>query len=219
MKAVILDMDGLMVDSEPLSHQAWNEVLAAYGATLKDEDYLQLIGWRLDETARFLQKIYRLPVQPGELARIKEHRLVEIRRDKGVQPMPGLMRLVDGLEQRNLPWAVATSSKRSTAEEILARLGLSDRCQSIAGGDEVHHGKPSPDLYLLAADRLDIAPRLCLALEDSLPGLRSAQSAGMVTVAVPGRHAHPAEFKGADYVFSTLDGVMEKLDTLVSRNG
>lgn len=215
LKAVILDMDGLMVDSEPSSHQAWCDVLTTFGVTLKDEDYLQVIGWRLDETAKFLQNTYRLPVQPGDLGKIKENRLSQIRRDRGVQPMPGLLRLVDGMRDRGLPWAVATSSKRSTAEEIMARLGLSDSCQAVAGGDEVLYGKPSPDIYLLAAERLDIAPKLCLALEDSLPGFRSAQSAGMVTVAVPGRHTNPTEFKGANYIFPNLNGVLDQLDTLV----
>jgi HAD superfamily hydrolase (TIGR01509 family) len=215
LQAVIFDMDGLMVDSEPLAHQAWNDVLDSYGQRLDDAIYSQLIGLRLDATARLVQQTYALPVSPDHLAEAKETRLSEIR-GHGVPEMPGLRRLVGGIEARDLPWAVATSSPRATAEENLEYLGLLPRCWAIAGGDEVSQGKPSPEIYLLAAERLAIMPQHCLALEDSVPGATAARSAGMMTVAVPGGHSTAEQFSMADFVISSLDIVADRLDELLA---
>ena len=215
LQAVIFDMDGLMVDSEPQAHQAWNDVLDSFGRRLDETTYSRLVGLRLDATARLVQQTYDLPVSPGELARAKEKRLAEIR-IHGVPPMPGLGRLLDEIDARQLLWAVATSSPRATAEENLQQLGLLSRCQAIAGGDEVADGKPSPDIYLLAAKRLAIAPHLCLALEDSVPGVTAARSAGMITVAVPSGHGTTEQFAGANFIYSSLDIVADSLDELLT---
>ena len=122
IQAVIFDMDGLMVDSEPLAHQAWNDVLDTFGQRLDDVTYSQLVGLRLDATARLVQQTYELPVTPDELAEAKENRLSQIRAH-GVPAMPGLRRLMAEIEAKDLPWAVATSSPRATAEENLQQLG------------------------------------------------------------------------------------------------
>jgi len=90
---------------------------------------------------------------------------------EGIPCMLGLRRLVAELEQRNTPWAVATSSRKAYANQVLEQLDLREKCKAIAAGDDVERGKPAPDVYLLAADRLDIDPASCLALEDSVPGI------------------------------------------------
>ena len=134
--------------------------------------------------------------------------------------MPGLIELVDEIEQRGLPWAVATSSLRANAEQNLRLIGLFGRCRAIVGGDEVSRGKPAPDIYLLAAERLSVAPQKCLALEDSVPGVKSARSAGMVTVAIPGSHSSRENYGLANHVYPTLKVVADRLDQLlVSSNG
>jgi beta-phosphoglucomutase-like phosphatase (HAD superfamily) len=120
------------------------------------------------------------------------------------------------IARRQIPWAVATSSPRHHAEIILTQLALADSCRAIAGGDEVRQGKPAPDIYLLAAERLGIAPAHCLALEDSLPGSQAAVAAGMVTVAVPGGDRAAAEFAHADFIFPSLHQVLAHLDELMS---
>ena len=218
IEAVVFDMDGLMVDSEPQAHQAWNDVLEKYGQRLDDATYSQLIGLRLDATARLVQQTYALPVTTDNLAEAKERRLSQIRA-LGVPEMPGLKRLVVKIEAKGLPWAVATSSPRATAEENLLQLGLLSRCRALAGGDEVSQGKPSPEIYLLAAERLAIMPKYCLALEDSVPGATAAQAAGMVTVAVPGGHSSAEQFTMADFVFSSLEIVADQLDDLLLAGG
>ena len=213
--AVVLDMDGLMVDSEPLSRIAWEQVLSAHGHILNDDIYTSIIGYRIDESAAILIDAYDLPLSVNNLARQKATVLTKIRAN-GVPVMPGLYEVHARIMQFGLPWAVATSSPRPHAEEILEQLGLGDSCQAIAGGDEVPQGKPAPDIYLLAAERLDVPASHCLAIEDSAPGCQAALSAGMMVVAVPNRDTKTTDFSAVDYVFPSLYDVSENLDSLLA---
>jgi HAD superfamily hydrolase (TIGR01509 family) len=129
--------------------------------------------------------------------------------------MAGLMALQTEIGKRGLPWAVATSSPRHHAQIILEQLGLADACHAIAAGDEVSHGKPAPDIYLLAAERLNTPPQRCLALEDSAPGSQSAIAAGMKVVAIPNPQADKADFAAVHRIFDSLHEVASNLDQLL----
>jgi HAD superfamily hydrolase (TIGR01509 family) len=203
------------VDSEPLSRRAWEQVLGAHGHTLNDDIYNSIIGYRFDESAAMLIEAYDLSLGVDTLAREKANVFAKIRAN-GVPAMPGLYKIHESITRRGLLWGVATSSPRSHAEEILVQLGLSDSCQAIAGGDEVLQGKPAPDIYLLAAERLGVPASHCLAIEDSAPGCRSALSAGMTVVAVPNVDTKTADFSDVDYVFPSLHDVSEELDALLA---
>ncbi|NLF63833.1 MAG: HAD family phosphatase [Chloroflexi bacterium] len=213
MRAVIFDVDGLMVDSEPLSRQAWDEVLRDYDCSMDDLVYHRIVGQRTRDSARIVRDAYSLPLTADDLAAAKTARWEMIWR-RGLPPMPGLMALHEELAARGVPWAVATSSPHLYAEAVLQQLGLAPTRGAVAAGDEVPHGKPAPDIYLLAAERLGIAPEQCLALEDSVPGARAAQAAGMCVVVVP-NGVPPERLEFADYVFRSLSDVAEQLDTLL----
>lgn len=213
--ALVLDMDGLMVDSEPQSRQAWDQVLGAHGHTLTDAVYYRVIGYRIDETAAILIDAFDLPLTVDALAQEKEAALAQIRAG-GVPVMSGLYELLASISERGISWGVATSSSRRHAEEILAQLGLTDSCQAIAGGDEVPWGKPAPDIYLLAAERLHVLAVHCLAIEDSAPGCRSALAAGMLVAAVPNGGTRTADFSAVDHLFPSLHAVAEELDALLT---
>jgi HAD superfamily hydrolase (TIGR01509 family) len=213
--AVVFDMDGLMVDTEPLSRQAWAHVLQAYGYELEDELYRRMIGRRTEESVQFVLSAIDISVTATELVRRKREVFDGIRA-KGVPVMPGLMELQSAIARRGLPWAVATSSPRYHAELILAQLGLATACRAIAAGDEVERGKPAPDIYLLAAERLELPSSQCLALEDSEPGCRAAVAAGMVTVAVPGVETMRDDFSFVYRVYDSLHQVADNLDTLLA---
>jgi riboflavin kinase len=212
--AVVFDMDGLMVDSEPLSQQTWASLLAEFGYVLDEETIARMTGRRTTESAQIVLEKYPLPFSASELAAEKRRRWDD-RWQRGVPAKPGLFTLEAELTHRGLPWAVATSSPRAYAEGILAQLGLHTRCRAVAGGDDVMRGKPDPEIYLLAAQRLGIPARFCLALEDSLPGVTAARAAGMRVVAVPDGDADPHAFAHADYVFPSLILVAQELDALL----
>jgi HAD superfamily hydrolase (TIGR01509 family) len=175
----------------------------------------QIIGRRTDQSAELVLSHYPLPLTAAELAQQKADVFHQIRA-RGIPAMPGLMALQAIIKEHGIPWAVATSSPRDHAEIILAQLGLSADCHAVAAGNEVTHGKPAPDIYLLAAERLGIDPTVCLALEDSEPGCTAAKAAGMTVIAIPNGETKTAVFNCADYRYSSLDQVAENLDVLLS---
>jgi HAD superfamily hydrolase (TIGR01509 family) len=181
--AVIFDMDGLLLDSEPLYRITWQTAAGELGCPIDDEFYEQFVGRGNDEAERLLLERF------GDSLPLDEFR-VRWRRDwdqrVDAEPparKPGAIELIDVLDQRGIPKALATSTPRAMALRCLG--DLAPRFAAFAFGDEVEHSKPAPDLFLLAAERLGIAPEKCLVLEDSEAGVRSARAAGMQVIMVP----------------------------------
>jgi HAD superfamily hydrolase (TIGR01509 family) len=119
-------------------------------------------------------------------------------------PMPGVVELVDGLQAAQFPIAVATSATREYAGHVLSRLNLAHRFRIILTAQDIQRGKPDPEIYLLAAERLGLAAAQTMVLEDSANGCRAAVAAGAFTVAVPNRHTRDHNFSGACFVANTL---------------
>lgn len=206
-----------MVNSESLAREVWNTVLADFGCQMDDETHRCIIGRRTTESARIVRERFNIPLSPAELAARKTRLWESVWRRRDLPLMPGLERLHDELARRNIPWGVATSSPRHYAEHVVSRLPLADHCQAIAAGDEVEHGKPAPDIYLLAAERMQFPPERCLALEDSVPGGQAARAAGMTLVSVPNGATSEGDFSFADYLFGSLHDVADQLDRLLAR--
>lgn len=215
IRCLIFDMDGLLVDSEPMARRAWETVVWRYGRVLDEETYNRIVGLRLEETSYFLQARLDIPAEPAELANQKEAYLAQLSLE-GVPPMPGLDTLMHELQLRQIPWGVATSNRRAFAAQVLRQIGLWSTCQSLTTGQDVLRGKPAPDIYLLAAERMAVAPEFCLALEDSVPGAQAARAAGMVTIAIPGSHENAEAFDFVDFAYSSLRDVAENLDALLA---
>jgi len=182
-RAVIFDMDGLLLDSEPLYRATWQTAAAELGCPIDDEFYARFVGRGNDESERLLQERF------GDALPLDEFRL-RWRRDwderlarAPLARKPGAIELLDFLDAAAIPKALATSSPRSIALRCLG--DLASRFAALAFSDEVEHSKPSPDLFLLTAQRLGIPPAECLVLEDSEAGVRAARAAGMEVIMVP----------------------------------
>ncbi|MCA9866370.1 MAG: HAD family phosphatase [Anaerolineae bacterium] len=212
--AVLFDMDGLMVDTEPLARRAWEHVVAPHGAAMTDDLYERMLGRRTVESAQLVLDELRLPEQLETLVARKTTAFLSSL-GEGVPVMPGLWTLLDRIEVLGLPWAVATSTPRPVAEIILDKLGLVGRYRALACGDEVEHGKPAPDIFLLAAARLGAEPAACLALEDSAAGCASAAAAGMRVVIVPTDLTRAESFACAYRRYTSLGGVAADLEVLL----
>lgn len=213
-EAFVFDVDGLMIDSEPLARQAWDRVLLDYGLQMDSQTFSRMIGLRLEESSQLVKDVFSLKVTPERLAE-KEQACMSKIMAQGIPCMPGLGRLIDEINRRHLPWGVATSSKRSYAYQVLEQIELLDSCQAVAAGDEVEKGKPAPDIYLLAARRLNMEPSACIALEDSVPGVEAAAAAGMTIIAVPNGETSTMDFGQADFVYDSLTDVASDIDKLL----
>jgi HAD superfamily hydrolase (TIGR01509 family) len=182
--AVIFDMDGLLFDTEALWQKALLSAAAEAGREIPDEVYNGSIGVRRSQCRGLFLAHF------GENFRFEDFHASWSRHfwriaEHDLSLKPGAAELLAFLDQIRLPRAIATSSSRTTVEHHLTSHGLMDRFDEIICRGEYENGKPAPDPFLKAAERLGIAPRLCLALEDSHVGVRSASAAGMMTVMVP----------------------------------
>lgn len=183
--AVLFDMDGLMFDSERLILRAWQRAMADFGYEASEEVYLASVGRTVEATNQLLRAAYG-PDFALEATNERTGEYIWQEVDAQGPPLkPGLLALLDYLEAQGIPKAVASSSERASIERLLAAAGLTGRFAAIAAGDEVAHGKPAPDIFLLAAQRLGVEPASCLVLEDSEPGAWAAHAAGMAVIIVP----------------------------------
>ena len=182
--AVIFDMDGLLFDTEAL----WQEALLSAGAEggheIPDEVYNKSIGVRRSQCRDlFLSHFGDDFLFDDFHANWRRH--FWLIADNKIALKPGAPELLETLDQLRLPRAIATSSSRTTVERHLTSHGLMERFDQIVCRGDYENGKPAPDPFLKAAERLGVEPRFCLALEDSHIGVRSASAAGMMTVMVP----------------------------------
>jgi len=185
LKAVVFDMDGLMLDSEIAYQYSWQRTAADFGFNLDDRIYFRLIGLGKEETEKVLWEEFGTDFP---LADFRAHYPTHWRaftEENGIPVKPGVFELLDTLDRLKLPRAVATSTAKLDAEPRLQEANLYGRFKEHIYGNEITFGKPAPDIYLEASRRLNIEPEYCLALEDSEAGTRSATSAGMRAIIVP----------------------------------
>ncbi|MFN3590687.1 MAG: HAD family hydrolase [Thermaurantiacus sp.] len=182
--ALILDMDGLLLDTERLYLEVNVEAAAALGYALPTDTNMAMVGVAIDGCRRLL--IDRLGTGfPFDRFRDLGYEIHDARMASGVPLRAGAKALVDWAQQEGLAMAVATSTQRARAEDHLERAGLREMLDVLVTRDDVVNAKPAPDPYLLAAERLGVAPAAALALEDSANGVRSAAAAGVPVVMVP----------------------------------
>ena len=185
--ALVLDMDGLLVDSETVSGEALRLFLRGHGHEMLASTLEGALGRRLPEAVGLVAEAYDLPGPLDELVVAFDAMRLEALRGN-VVAMPGAVALLDWAAANGLPRALATSSFRGHAEVSLAEAALQGRFDVEVTGDEVQFGKPAPDLFLLAAERLGVPPESCVVFEDAPAGLEAAARAGMRRVWVPNAH-------------------------------
>lgn len=188
-RTIVFDCDGTLVDSEPLARRAWARELDARGHTLTDAEYLAVLGSPYPRTHAFFSERVELP-PPAEFAATIGDAMATLI-DAELRPFADAVETIEALRAGGARLGLATSSVRSRLDRTLERVGLTGVFEVTVAGDEIEHGKPAPDIYLAAADRLGIDPAQCLAVEDTATGVASARAAGMTVVAIarePGDH-------------------------------
>jgi beta-phosphoglucomutase family hydrolase len=196
-RTIIFDMDGVLIDSEPMQLAAYNDVLGSYAVQLSEKEFMHwCVGRRSYDIAAFLREYFKLSESVEQLLAAKNTAYASILREN-IRPMPGLLPLLDHLTSSGYRLAVASSSSIADIEEILAGLRVREQFQIIVSGEEVSNGKPAPDIFLEAAHRLAVPPDECVVIEDSQKGVEAAVQAGMYCIAVPNRFTAAQDFSRA----------------------
>lgn len=218
--AVIFDMDGVLIDSEPAWQAAEIRVLGSLGVPIDFASAEQTTGWRIDRVVEYWREQHPFEGSTRAIAAAITEAVADEVRARGTA-LPGALGLLSLCRASDMRVGLATSSDFSLIEAVLERLGIADSFDAIASASEVPKGKPDPSVYLLCADRLSLAPGRCIAIEDSRTGIQSAVAAGMTCVAVhePRTTQQAALDVGARQWVSSLEELTpDSLRALVERS-
>jgi HAD superfamily hydrolase (TIGR01509 family) len=207
-RAVIFDLDGVLADSEPWWNEIDKKLLGEYGVAYRGEHHRHVLGVSYRLAVEFYKKTFDLTAPTEELMRRRGEIAAEFFADR-VGLFPSTRAVLDELRQMNLHLAVATSSVSASARPFLNRHELTTFFDVIVTGEEIEHGKPSPDIYLSAAKKLGVPAAECIVIEDALSGIAAAKAAGMRVAAIPDtRFVDGCEYeKEADYLLRDLSQI------------
>ena len=213
-------MDGLIVDTEPIHFKAFRQMMREYGHEIPESLMAQFVGYPEADNIRDLRRIYKMEASAEEMASRRYGLFMQLIRVEPIPVFPGFWEFSEEVRQRGLKQAVVSSSTAEQVEVILGRLfeGQPDKgppeayFDAIVTGDEIIHNKPAPDIYLLAAERLGVAPADCLALEDSPAGAQAAAAAAMCVLAAPNDYSRGLRFPGATATVGRLTDAVGYLD-------
>jgi HAD superfamily hydrolase (TIGR01509 family) len=207
-RAVIFDMDGLLLDTETLWHESETDLFAQYGVEFTWDDKMAVIGTSYAFTAGYFADRLGLPRERGPELVEEMIRLMHERVLRQVEARPGAVELVERLRVLDgVRLGLASNSPRFLLDAALATAGLTQAFEVTVSSDDVEHSKPAPDIYLLACERLGVEPSEALALEDSPSGIAAAKAAGLTCIAVP-------QFAETDV--SAADRVVDSLEELLA---
>lgn len=188
-KAYLFDCDGTIVDSMPLHYIAWKRALDEHGCPFPEEQFYAMGGLPVETVIRRLNEQHGLNMPPVETGIIKERYYTEALED--LQAIPEVLAHIEKHHGR-IPFAVVSGSTRESVEFSLNAIGILDKFDTLVCAGDYEHGKPSPEPFLLAAQRLNVAPADCLVFEDAQPGIDAAIAAGMQYVRIPLPHERHA---------------------------
>jgi HAD superfamily hydrolase (TIGR01509 family) len=207
-------MDGVLLDSEPLHDEVNLEILNSYGVHADKSITNPFIGRTSEALWSAMIEQFQLPEKPDALIARQWELVISYLPDSGIIESEGLSELLSDLAMKGICTAVASSSRIGFIQAVFDHLKLWNRMESFTGGEEVEHGKPAPDIYLKAAEKIGVLPQYCLAVEDSTAGVLSAKAAGMFTVGYKNPTSEGQDVSAADLTVTSLREISGILDDL-----
>ena len=213
-KALIFDMDGLMIDSERLYWQVEKDLARSYGKEVKEETLWKMMGRRPIEGMRIFVEEVGLPISAEDALNLRDTRMREKYRDES-EAMPGLSHILDTFFGK-LKLAVCTGAQREFMEIVVDRLKIREKFVVLQASDEIKKGKPDPEIYLMTSTKLGIEPRECIVLEDSSNGSLAGKRAGCYAIAVPSEYSQGQDFSFVNFVASDLFAAEKHISDLIA---
>jgi len=212
MKAIIFDMDGLMIDTEVLYHKTDREIAKSFGKTVSDETLGKMMGRKPIESYTIFCNDLGINEPVEDLLKTR-YDLVEKLLLNEVKPMPGLFNILNEFRGK-MKLAIATGSPHKFLEIALNKLNIKEYFDVTQPSDGITNGKPNPEIYLKVMERLGLSPEYCIVIEDSSNGARAGKNAGCYTIAVPSEYTYKQDFSFVDYIASDLDDAKEHIKNL-----
>jgi len=201
LKAVLWDMDGTLINSEELHWIAWRETLANEGVAITREQFLSTFGQRNDSIIPTLLGSAATAERVERIADAKEERYRDLVRQLGIAFEPGVASWLSRLHQHGWQQAIASAAPRANLDAVLDALSASHTFQGLVSAEDVHRGKPDPEVYLLAAARVGVPAARCIVVEDAAAGVEGARRAGMRSIGV----SHNGKDLHADVAVESLE--------------
>jgi beta-phosphoglucomutase family hydrolase len=200
-RAVLWDMDGTLIDSEEFHWISWRETMAKDGIAITREQFLSSFGQRNDSIVPKWLGATSTPERAERISNAKEEFYRQLVRTEGMKPLPGVASWLQRLHEQGWLQAVASAAPRANVEIVLETLSVAHFFQGIVSAEDVHRGKPDPEVYLIAASRVGASPERCIVVEDAAAGVEGARRAGMRSIGV----SHNGKVLPADVVVTSLD--------------
>jgi len=216
IKAVIFDMDGVLIDSEPLWRKAMIEGFASIGVLITEEDCKKTTGNRLKEVVEYwFEKLDILDFLPTEIEHRIINTLVKLINKEG-KAISGVIDVINFCNNKNIKIGLATSSSNHLMEAVLEKLELKNTFKSSISAENMEYGKPHPEVFLICASQLQISPLECIVIEDSINGVIAAKAAFMRVIALPEQeNINNHKFSIADYKLNNMQEVLKLLKTII----
>ncbi|WP_153005200.1 HAD family hydrolase [Ferroacidibacillus organovorans] len=216
MKALIFDMDGVIIDSEPIHFAVDEEFLKRLGVHEGPEYMEQFVGMRNPDIWKRIAEEHQLSINLDAILEEQRVHKVQLIRETPLEPIFGIRELINELLARDIPFGLASSSPRALIEAVLEKFEILHAFRAIVSGEEVPLGKPAPDIYLKAASLLGIAPSNCVVIEDAHHGVIAAKRAGMMCIGFQNMHSGAQDLSKADWVVDsirevTVSRIMERM--------
>ncbi len=216
IKAVIFDMDGVLVNSEPYHFKVEKQLLENMGISITDKEIESFVGLAMDKMWGRIKETYSLDESIENL--VKEDtgfRVSFFAEIEKLDPIEGVKDFIESVIAKKLKTAVASSSHTKLIETVLEKTGLSEYFPEIVSGFDVRHGKPYPDIFLKTAELLGVKADECIVVEDSFNGVKAARSAGMICIAYRNPESGNQDLSGADHIIDSFSSAADKLKEII----
>jgi len=215
IRAVIFDMDGVIIDSEPMHYKILNDFGQLKGFNVSTDEYDTYIGTTDISMWGKLKEKHKLPETVGMLVNTHLNSCIDyVRTNKTVKPIKGIDNLIKSLIKCDIALAIASSAPKKRVDAVLETFGINKFFKAIVSGDEVKSGKPEPDVFLYSSKLLGIQPEMCVVIEDSYNGIKAAKAAGMKCIAYKNPNSGKQDLSLADMVINEFEKL--NYDTIIA---
>ena len=202
MKAIIFDMDGVIINSEPVHFEVEQELLEKLGGKMSKEAHVAFVGTTDHYMWSTLKEQFNLEPAVEKIIKMKKEMFIE--KFDEIELMDNFKELMLSLYNEGYPMAIASSNNRKIVNKVVEKFGLSNYMNSIISGEEVHKGKPDPEIFLTAAKKINVNPKCCLVIEDARNGVKAAKAAKMKCVGLENIYSGNQDLSEADLVINNL---------------